>query len=104
MEKRVKEVKEVKEVVGGYILELDSSSTIVDITKNWVYYSLNKILRLNDEVVANGRIFVPKGTRGKVTKILQPYSRSYTSDIICVDFHDGKGLCSMKFKDLDLEW
>ncbi len=84
-----------KSEIGGYILEKDGGK-IIAITPAGSTHTI----RVGQEVVANGRMFFPAGTKGKVIKIYEPHAERLTSDVIGVQF-EGESCCSfMKFKDL----
>ena len=62
-------------------------------------------IRLHQFVTANGRIFVPRGTRGCVVKIDEPDQKGLTCDIFRVVWdhpHLWGRVIQTKFKDLIL--
>lgn len=79
----------------GYILEKDGGK-IIAITP----VGSTHTIRVGQEVVANGRMFFPAGTKGKVIKIYEPHTEGLTSDVIEVQFEGEPCGSFMKFKDL----
>lgn len=83
-----------KEVTGGFILEILPSGLILSIT------SLSgETTKINDIVVSNGR-FLPKGLRGRVYSLSEPYNNGCTTNFINCEFENGQ-IASMKFEDLE---
>ncbi|MCX6752960.1 MAG: hypothetical protein NTW62_01265 [Candidatus Nomurabacteria bacterium] len=85
-----------KETKGGYIIEITPIKKIIlSITSTG-----GNILKLNDIVVSNGRVAVPKGTKGRVVEIDEPFKDGSTDNVIFCEFEDGTSY-DMKFKDLE---
>lgn len=83
------------ELNGGYTIERTLADVILSITN-----STGNTIKLNDTVVANGRIFVPKGMEGRLVQIDEPSFGH--SDVLWCDFGDN-GCHSLKFKDLEFK-
>ena len=81
-----------KKGVSSFELELDGDK-IVSITQ------AGRTVRLEDIVIANGSFGASAGTRGKVVRILEPFTRR-TTDCIDVKFQEDRAPVAMKFKDL----
>lgn len=79
----------------GYTLELSPfKNTILSIT------SINgRKIKLMDQIISNGNVY-PKGEKGQVIEICEPYTEGNTSDIILCVFSENV-VCRMKFKDID---
>ena len=83
---------QTKKVNGGFILEVMPSGFILSITD-----SSGNTIKVNDFVISSGRFMVPKGVKGRVIEIREPYKDSTTDVIRCefngIDYY-------MKTKDL----
>ena len=88
-----------KEVKGGGFIEVSNYllETILSITSSGA-----NTIKLNDIVVSNGRMRIPKGTEGRVTEIYEPFTNGHSNDVIFCEFEDGSNYF-MKFKDLEFE-
>ncbi len=60
----------------GYIFETEicgDNQVIVGVARNTYDYAMGNIIRVGDNVISNGRkIFIPEGTKGKITEIREP--------------------------------
>lgn len=61
--------------------------------------NLGVTLSVGEEIIANGRIFVPKGTKGVLKKILDP---KHSTAIFSVLWSGENHPSNMKTKDMDL--
>lgn len=80
----------------GYTLEKEDERFIS------VSWGVRKI-KLGDTVISNGRIFVPKGIKGVVVRIFEPFTRELSTDVIAVQWEGREDENFMKFKDFDWE-
>jgi hypothetical protein len=48
-----------------------------------------------------GRFLVPKGIKGIVVKIFEPFTHGLSTDVIAVQWEGKEGEFFMKFKDFD---
>lgn len=91
-----------RETTGGYTIgeiEVEGKKVIV-----YIQASPSVYFCICDRVVPNGRYLPlhPKGARGQVTMIKEPYTCGRTSNVIVVVWEDGSRV-HMKFEDIILE-
>lgn len=88
---------------GGFTIERTLAGVILSITN-----ALGHRIKINEEITSNGRFF-PKGAKGRVIQINEPYQSGHSTDVITCLFdakESGSGidgrLVDLKFADLDL--
>lgn len=81
----------------GFTMEKNEQGVIIKITG-----SLDQSVKVGDNVVSNGRIFVPRGTPGVVKKIHPVFEGGRTTDVIEILFEGEESTYMMKFKDMEI--
>lgn len=64
-----------------------------------ISFPFKKTFSVGDEVISNGRFFIPKGEKGFIIEIKKPFKNGRTTNILSVIFPN-YGIFDMKPKDL----
>lgn len=88
-----------EEVKGGYEV-IRRGGEIVALRNSTVR---KIVVRVGDEVIANGRFGAPEGTNGIVMSLQEPFTNGLTYDVIGVAWMGRGTVQDMKLKDLDLQ-